>query len=105
MGNECRIRLLCTRIKQKGERITNCAFVSDVMLVILLQRGIIVSDSLMIGFEIQLWHVGMIASFGRSVNGKFRGIYGKPEKQIDICPAPGRVFAGVFLQGFLTSPV
>ena len=66
LRNECRIRLFRTRIQQKGEGITDRTFVSDVMLVILLQRSVVVSDNFMSRFEIQLRHVGY--------NSKLRGI-------------------------------
>ena len=34
---------------------------SDVVLCVLLQRGVVVSEGFMIGFEVELWHGDIVA--------------------------------------------
>ena len=58
IAGRCGIYLLCTRIQQESEGIADRAFVSDVVLIVLLKRCVVIPDNFMRGFEIELRHVG-----------------------------------------------
>ena len=51
------------RSVSKGE--TDRAFVCDSVLFVLLQRGVVISDCFMVGFEIEFRHAGIITHLAR----------------------------------------
>ena len=73
LRDECAVDLFCAGVEQESERVADCAFVRDVVFVVLLERGVVVSDCFVVGFQVELWHGGIIAGFGRCVKGKFDG--------------------------------
>ena len=69
LWDEGAVHLFCAGVEEEGEGVADCAFVSDGVLVVLLQRGVVVSDCFVVRFEVELWHGGMVAGFGGCVNG------------------------------------
>ena len=81
LRNECTVYLLRTSLQERIKRRTDRTFVSNALLFILRQRSVIISDSLMIRFQIKSWHAGIIANFGRYVKYQCVGCVERSETQ------------------------
>ena len=70
LGNQRGVYLFGTSVQENLKGGADCAFVCDVVLFVLLQRGIVVADCFVGGLKVEFRHKGMIASLELEDKGK-----------------------------------
>lgn len=70
LRDEGGVHLFRAGMQERIKRRADSTFVSDALFRVLLQRGVVVSDRFVTGFEIESRHGDMIAGFGRCIKGK-----------------------------------